>query len=77
MVRPQLGTFRLRVSRKHSPGGVVYGPRYDGKQNATYDRLLARQKGAIILPPGPFEQRIGWGQPHPRSGRPASEDHHA
>lgn len=77
MVRLQLGTLRLRVSRKHPPGGVVYGPSYGDKPNADYDRLLARQKGAILLPPGPFELRIGWGQPHPRSGRPSSDDHHA
>ena len=77
MVRLQLGTLRLRVSRKHSPGGVIYGPRYGGKPNADYDRLLARQKGVKILLPGLFELRIGWGQPHPRSSEPASDHHHS
>ena len=77
MLRLQIGTLRLRVRRKHAPGGVVYGPTYGDKPNADYDRLLARQKGAILLPPGPFELRIGWGQPHPHSGERAVHDHHA
>ncbi len=66
--------LRIRVRRKSIPGvPTVFGPGHGDKPTSSYDRLLARQKGVVILLPGAFELRIGWGRPHPRSHLRSSE----